>query len=45
MKKVGYALIVLVVLLAAYTLTLAQFESSNSRYLGRTTSQLEVGGL
>jgi hypothetical protein len=45
MKKVGFVLASFVLLLTLYTISLAQFEASNARRLGRITSALEEGGL
>jgi hypothetical protein len=45
MKKVGFILVFAVLLLAIYTLALAQYEIKNARYLGRTTAEFEIGGL
>jgi hypothetical protein len=41
MKKVGYILILAVVLLAVYTLALAQFASQNPQYLSMTEASQE----
>ncbi|HEY3295943.1 MAG TPA: hypothetical protein VGL38_10930 [bacterium] len=45
MKRVGIILVLAVVLLALYTLALAQFETQNSGYFQHLTSEQEAGGL